>query len=50
MAENYRCPTIMVTNDDGVNSPGLPPSIRALEGLGDLLVVAPASPQSSIGR
>jgi 5'-nucleotidase len=40
----------MITNDDGVKSPGLLASIRALMELGNLLVVAPASPQSSMGR
>jgi 5'-nucleotidase len=45
-----RLPTIMITNDDGVKSPGLLASIRVLMELGNLLVVAPASPQSSMGR
>ncbi len=43
-------PTIMVTNDDGVDSPGLRALVRALKELGDLLIVAPATPQSSMGR
>lgn len=43
-------PTIMITNDDGVRSPGLIASVRALLGVGDLVVAAPASPQSSMGR
>jgi 5'-nucleotidase len=40
----------MVTNDDGVSSPGLLASVRALKELGNLLIVAPTTPQSSMGR
>ncbi len=50
MTSSGQRPTIMITNDDGINSPGLIASIQALMGLGELLVVAPASQQSSTGR
>jgi 5'-nucleotidase len=40
----------LITNDDGIHSPGLRAAVRALTGLAELLVVAPASPQSSMGR
>ena len=43
-------PTIMVTNDDGISSPGLLATVKALKELGSLLIVAPATPQSSMGR
>ena len=35
-------PLILVTNDDGVRSPGLHAAAEAVAGLGDLLLVAPA--------
>ncbi len=41
---------ILVTNDDGVHSPGLRAAVAALHPLGDLLVVAPWQQQSGMGR
>ena len=41
---------ILITNDDGVSSPGLLELKRALEGLGELLVVAPSREYSCIGK
>jgi len=43
-------PLILITNDDGVKSPGLLAAVRALRGLGELIVVAPREQQSSSGR
>lgn len=43
-------PLILITNDDGVKSPGLLAVARALRGLGDLMVAAPREQQSSSGR
>lgn len=43
-------PLIVITNDDGVKSPGLLAAARALSGLGEILVVAPRRQQSSSGR
>jgi 5'-nucleotidase len=43
-------PTILFTNDDGIASPGLWAAVRAFEGLGRLLVVAPKEQQSGAGR
>jgi len=40
-------PTILVTNDDGVHAPGIRALARALEPLGDVIVLAPESEQSS---
>ena len=46
-----RCqPLILLTNDDGIQSPGLKAAVRAVLGLGDLLVVAPATQQTAMGR
>lgn len=43
-------PLILITNDDGVKSPGLLAAAHALRGLGELMVVAPRVQQSSTGR
>lgn len=43
-------PLILLTNDDGIQSPGLRAAVRAVLGLGDLLVVAPATQQTAMGR
>lgn len=41
---------IIVTNDDGYKSPGLIAAVSALRGLGEIIVVAPKTQQSSAGR
>ena len=41
---------ILVTNDDGVHSPGLLALKQALEPLGRVSVIAPDSNRSAIGR
>ncbi len=43
-------PLILVTNDDGIASPGLAAAAAALDPLGELLIAAPASQQTSMGR
>jgi 5'-nucleotidase len=43
-------PLILLTNDDGIESPGLAALAAALDPLGDLLIVAPSAPQSGMGR
>ncbi len=43
-------PLIIVTNDDGIRSPGIVAAVRALRGLGEIVVVAPREQQSSAGR
>ena len=45
-----RRPLILLTNDDGIQSPGLKAAVRAVMALGDLLVVAPATQQTAMGR
>ncbi len=40
-------PTILITNDDGVNAPGIRTLIGIMRKLGDVVVVAPDSPQSA---
>lgn len=41
---------ILVTNDDGIYAPGIMHLREALEGLGDLTVVAPVSEKSAVGH
>ena len=43
-------PLILLTNDDGIASPGLRALAEALADLGDILAVAPARQQSAVGR
>ena len=43
-------PLILVTNDDGVESPGLVAAVRSVVGLGRVVVVAPTTQQTSRGR
>ncbi|NMC20102.1 MAG: 5'/3'-nucleotidase SurE [Thermogutta sp.] len=41
---------ILLTNDDGIYAPGLAALKQALEALGDVFVVAPATEQSGVGH
>ncbi|WP_397364693.1 5'/3'-nucleotidase SurE [Olleya sp. R77988] len=43
-------PLILVTNDDGITAPGILALIEVMEALGDVVVVAPDSPQSGMGH
>lgn len=43
-------PLILVTNDDGITAPGLQMLIRFMRELGEVVVVAPDSPQSGMGH
>lgn len=43
-------PLILLTNDDGIRSPGLLAAAEAVCALGDLLMVAPATQQTGMGR
>jgi 5'-nucleotidase len=43
-------PLILITNDDGIHSPGLRALIESVHDLGDILVVAPKRQHSSVGR
>ncbi len=49
MAEQ-REPVILVTNDDGINAPGIRNLVEAVRGLGKIVVVAPDKPQSGMGH
>lgn len=43
-------PLILVTNDDGINAPGIRSLIEVMNTIGDVVVVAPDSPQSGMGH
>ena len=43
-------PLILVTNDDGITAPGIRTLIEVMNDIGDVIVVAPDSPQSAMGH
>src|SRR6187399_3168451 len=43
-------PLILVSNDDGITSKGILTLVNVMKQLGDVLVVAPDSPQSGMGH
>lgn len=49
-AEENKEFTILVTNDDGINAPGIRHLIEAIKDLGRVVVVAPDKPQSGMGH
>jgi 5'-nucleotidase len=49
-AERTGRPRILVTNDDGIESRGLLALKQALDGIGDVTVVAPDTNQSAVGH
>jgi 5'-nucleotidase len=42
--------TILITNDDGIESPGLKAAAEAVLGLGEIVVIAPTRQQTGMGR
>lgn len=43
-------PLILVTNDDGISAPGISALIEVMKQIGEVVVVAPDSPQSATGH
>ncbi|SIN78955.1 5'/3'-nucleotidase SurE [Halodesulfovibrio marinisediminis] len=43
-------PKILITNDDGVHSPGILAAINAVSSFAEVMVLAPASQQTAMGR
>lgn len=43
-------PLILVTNDDGITAPGIRNLIEVMKELGEVVIVAPDSPQSGMGH
>ncbi|WP_108868097.1 5'/3'-nucleotidase SurE [Aquimarina aquimarini] len=46
----HKKPLILVTNDDGITAPGIRALISVMNEIGDVVVVAPDSPQSGMGH
>ncbi|WP_432207205.1 5'/3'-nucleotidase SurE [Hymenobacter defluvii] len=45
-----RKPLILISNDDGITAPGIAVLVRVMRRLGEVVVVAPDSPQSGMGH
>jgi len=43
-------PLILVTNDDGINAPGIAALIEVMKTLGEVVIIAPDKPQSGMGH
>jgi 5'-nucleotidase len=43
-------PLILVTNDDGINAPGINALAKAMSGIGDVYIVAPERERSAVGH
>lgn len=43
-------PVILITNDDGITAPGLRNLVEVMKTIGEVVVVAPDSPQSGMGH
>lgn len=48
--EKNKKPVILITNDDGIFSPGIRAMVEAVQSLGKVVVVAPDKPQSGMGH
>ena len=46
----HKKPLILVTNDDSISAPGIRALIAVMSEIGDVVVVAPDSPQSAMGH
>ncbi len=50
MKDSVKKPLILVTNDDGITAPGIRKLVEFMNEIGDVVVVAPNSPQSGKGH
>jgi 5'-nucleotidase len=50
MNDSSKIPLILVCNDDGITSPGIRQLIKIMRRIGEVVVVAPDSPQSGMGH
>ena len=48
--QKKRKPLILVTNDDGITSPGIRALVEVVKELGDVVIIAPDKPQSGMGH
>ncbi len=49
-ADDAQRPLILICNDDGIGAPGIAALASAMDGLGELYVVAPIDEQSAVGH
>jgi 5'-nucleotidase len=49
-AKKKEPPVILITNDDGINAPGIRNLVESVRDLGKIVVVAPDKPQSGMGH
>ena len=50
MTAPARKPLILISNDDGITAPGIATLVRVMRRIGEVVVVAPNSPQSGMGH
>ena len=50
MPDSSRKPLILISNDDGITAPGIAVLVRVMRRIGEVVVVAPDSPQSGMGH
>ncbi|WP_303311401.1 5'/3'-nucleotidase SurE [Hymenobacter sp. BT730] len=50
MTAHTRKPLILISNDDGITAPGIATLVRVMRRIGEVVVVAPDSPQSGMGH
>lgn len=50
MKNSNKKPLILITNDDGFTAPGIMALVKAIEEIGEIMIVAPDSPQSGMGH
>ncbi|MBC6990151.1 5'/3'-nucleotidase SurE [Hymenobacter sp. BT491] len=50
MTAKTRKPLILISNDDGITAPGIATLVRVMKRIGEVVVVAPNSPQSGMGH
>ena len=50
MSTSARTPLILISNDDGITAPGIATLVRIMRRIGEVVVVAPNSPQSGMGH
>jgi 5'-nucleotidase len=50
VSAKVRKPLILISNDDGITAPGIATLVRVMSRIGEVVVVAPNSPQSGMGH
>ena len=50
LVQSRRKPLILVTNDDGIHAPGIRALAKAMDEIGEVVVIAPSTEQSAVGH